>query len=217
VNCRTHEHRHFERTLRVSDSVRNPRLAEGRMTNKPCRGGARLVLADVARLVAVRLGARDRVAVRPPSPGGGRGGTGGGALSRYRSLALDRRRRGPRGYADRRPYASCGADCRLVVGVRGRTRAPGPAPADRLTAVSRACARPLARSYHHPSSVAASAPLAQARSALERCRRCPHGSASSADKTRACPHHVARPRTRRRRWRANHLRDLGSGETTRRI
>jgi hypothetical protein len=187
VNCRTHEHRHFERTLRVSDSVRNPRLAEGRMTNKPCRGGARLVLADVARLVAVRLGARDRVAVRPPSPGGGRGGTGGGALSRYRSLALDRRRRGPRGYADRRPYASCGV------------RAP------------------LARSYHHPSSVAASAPLAQARSALERCRRCPHGSASSADKTRACPHHVARPRTRRRRWRANHLRDLGSGETTRRI
>jgi hypothetical protein len=37
------------------------------------------------------------------------------------------------------------------------------------------------------------------------------------NKTRACPHHVARPRTRRRRWRANHLRDLGSGETTRRI
>jgi hypothetical protein len=32
VNCRTHEHRHFERTLRVSDSIRYPHLAEGRIT-----------------------------------------------------------------------------------------------------------------------------------------------------------------------------------------
>jgi hypothetical protein len=37
VNCRTHEHRHFERTLRVSDSVRNPRLAEGRTTLESAR------------------------------------------------------------------------------------------------------------------------------------------------------------------------------------
>jgi hypothetical protein len=56
VNCRTHEHRHFERTLRVSDSVRNPRLAEGRTTLEsarppasPLRGGG-----------AARTGARGR-------------------------------------------------------------------------------------------------------------------------------------------------------------
>jgi hypothetical protein len=30
VNCRTHEHRHFERTLRSSDTIPGPRLAEGR-------------------------------------------------------------------------------------------------------------------------------------------------------------------------------------------
>lgn len=30
VNCRTHEHRHFERTLRSTDTVPGPRLAEGR-------------------------------------------------------------------------------------------------------------------------------------------------------------------------------------------
>lgn len=32
MNCRTHEHRHFERTLRVSDFIRYPHLAEGRIT-----------------------------------------------------------------------------------------------------------------------------------------------------------------------------------------
>lgn len=30
VNCRTHEHRHFERTLRSTDTIPGPRLAEGR-------------------------------------------------------------------------------------------------------------------------------------------------------------------------------------------
>lgn len=34
MNCRTHEHRHFERTLRSSDTVPGPRLAEGRLSNK---------------------------------------------------------------------------------------------------------------------------------------------------------------------------------------
>lgn len=36
VNCRTHEHRHFERTLRSSDSVPGPHLAEGRINFKDC-------------------------------------------------------------------------------------------------------------------------------------------------------------------------------------
>lgn len=31
MNCRTHEHRRFERTLRSSDTVPGPRLAEGRI------------------------------------------------------------------------------------------------------------------------------------------------------------------------------------------
>lgn len=30
MNCRTHEHRHFERTLRSTDTIPGPRLAEGR-------------------------------------------------------------------------------------------------------------------------------------------------------------------------------------------
>ena len=33
VNCRTHEHRHFERTLRSTDTIPGPRLAEGRSRN----------------------------------------------------------------------------------------------------------------------------------------------------------------------------------------
>lgn len=32
VNCRTHEHRHFERTLRSTDTIPGPRLAEGRFS-----------------------------------------------------------------------------------------------------------------------------------------------------------------------------------------
>lgn len=31
MNCRTHEHRHFERTLRSSDTIPGPLLAEGRL------------------------------------------------------------------------------------------------------------------------------------------------------------------------------------------
>ena len=31
MNCRTHEHRHFERTLRSTDTIPGPRLAEGRL------------------------------------------------------------------------------------------------------------------------------------------------------------------------------------------
>lgn len=34
MNCRTHEHRHFERTLRSTDPIPGPRLDEGRSTNK---------------------------------------------------------------------------------------------------------------------------------------------------------------------------------------
>lgn len=34
VNCRTHEHRHFERTLRSTEMSPGPRLAEGRSKNK---------------------------------------------------------------------------------------------------------------------------------------------------------------------------------------
>lgn len=32
MNCRTHEHRHFERTLRSTDTIPGPRLAEGRFS-----------------------------------------------------------------------------------------------------------------------------------------------------------------------------------------
>lgn len=34
VNCRTHEHRHFERTLRSTDPIPGPHLAEGRLLYK---------------------------------------------------------------------------------------------------------------------------------------------------------------------------------------
>lgn len=34
MNCRTHEHRHFERTLRSTDPIPGPRLAEGRLLIK---------------------------------------------------------------------------------------------------------------------------------------------------------------------------------------
>lgn len=36
VNCRTHEHRHFERTLRSLDTVPGPLLAEGRFNFHDC-------------------------------------------------------------------------------------------------------------------------------------------------------------------------------------
>lgn len=36
MNCRTHEHRHFERTLRSWDSIPGPLLAEGRIYLKDC-------------------------------------------------------------------------------------------------------------------------------------------------------------------------------------
>lgn len=36
VNCRTHEHRHFERTLRSLDTVPGPLLAEGRFYFQDC-------------------------------------------------------------------------------------------------------------------------------------------------------------------------------------
>lgn len=34
MNCRTHEHRHFERTLRSTDTIPGPRLAEGRFSTR---------------------------------------------------------------------------------------------------------------------------------------------------------------------------------------
>lgn len=34
MNCRTHEHRHFERTLRSTDTIPGPRLAEGRLSKQ---------------------------------------------------------------------------------------------------------------------------------------------------------------------------------------
>ena len=40
MNCRTLEHRHFERTLRSSDTVPGPLLAEGRFNFHDCRVGA---------------------------------------------------------------------------------------------------------------------------------------------------------------------------------
>lgn len=36
MNCRTHEHRHFERTLRSLDTVPRPLLAEGRFYIHDC-------------------------------------------------------------------------------------------------------------------------------------------------------------------------------------
>lgn len=36
VNCRTHEHRHFERTLRSWDTIPGPLLTEGRANNQDC-------------------------------------------------------------------------------------------------------------------------------------------------------------------------------------
>jgi hypothetical protein len=192
------------------------------MTNKPCRCGGLLTLSrergPTSRCAwALATGS-------PSPPNRGAGGAGGGALSRYRSLALDRRRRGPSGCADRRPYASCGADCRLVVGVaivclavqgpRPRTAARFGAPA-----VPRACARPRAPGSRSRPVVGGS--LGASRSSSVRHSNdvgaVPTEARRRRTNTRACSHHVARPRTRRRRWRANHLRDLGSGETTRRI
>jgi hypothetical protein len=161
VNCRTHEHRHFERTLRVSDSVRYPHLAEGREDVKTCRS---------RRALAARRGRRSwadvatRVAAAPQV-----------VLAQAKQRAWSRGAGRRKSAAGRNQAPRCGLPY-VVVGARARERAA-------------------------PSSVAAVAPKGAA-----------GGSLSSP---RACPGRVGRPRTVRRGLRANHVRDLGSGETTR--
>ena len=58
MNCRTHEHRHFERTLRSTDTIPGPRLAEGRFTTNhaACAGAASRGTA-YERSLSVRPGA----------------------------------------------------------------------------------------------------------------------------------------------------------------
>lgn len=52
MNCRTHEHRHFERTLRSTDTIPGPRLAEGRFSTSkllaPLRAGPTRPFAQTA-------------------------------------------------------------------------------------------------------------------------------------------------------------------------
>lgn len=68
MNCRTHEHRHFERTLRSTDTIPGPRLAEGRF-NKP-----KLLAPPLREKLRKRRTsdrwtfARERDARVPPSP-----------------------------------------------------------------------------------------------------------------------------------------------------
>lgn len=57
MNCRTHEHRHFERTLRSTDTIPGPRLAEGRFST-------RILLAPAPAAAPVCRGARAAGRVR---------------------------------------------------------------------------------------------------------------------------------------------------------
>lgn len=51
MNCRTHEHRHFERTLRSSDTVPGPLPSEGRVLfQNDCRRGSSSFRTNCARL-----------------------------------------------------------------------------------------------------------------------------------------------------------------------
>lgn len=62
MNCRTHEHRHFERTLRSTDPIPGPRLAEGRTKNK-----TRLLFPSLKNGESVFLNVRRRVHARTAS------------------------------------------------------------------------------------------------------------------------------------------------------
>lgn len=77
MNCRTHEHRHFERTLRSTDTIPGPRLAEGRFSTpkllapekraRPRRGDQ--IMARVAcALCALTMGVRAIVGRSPEVP-----------------------------------------------------------------------------------------------------------------------------------------------------
>lgn len=217
MNCRTHEHRHFERTLRVSDHVRNPRLSEGRANCK------------TLPVACARLTARARVPVclgasRPGSlarlslPRERRRGVlpGGGALSR-KTMSSARR------HALR---VMCAVAAAVPPGSLVTARPPSlPSQARTvlirvlpLTGGLRADRPVLARgshtAYRTMSPVCRTDIPPRARSSL-----CAYGAClcSLGDGLRARAV-AARPRTRPGgRAGETRERDLGSGGTTRRI
>lgn len=113
MNCRTHEHRHFERTLRSPDTVPGPLLAEGRVLHEDCSVSRR------ARACPGNAGARWTRDATSPRPRGG------GAASRTARAA---HRKNP--HAKRPPPADGGgpgARLRDVMRFPSRRRAPAKA------------------------------------------------------------------------------------------